>query len=640
MATASSRLQQTHNIKPGKITGKGTGMSDSISAKLPTETFVIPANVLKAFGNAFFDKLEEEAGEAKGMAGGGIVPPQYQQDYNDANQSWAKPGSNPFEGSHPIDYLQSVGDRAFKALGTNANNRSAAISKGLQAPNQTALNTIGGSVEPASKGIENLAQGNYQMPSLISTAQAGYAKGGKVDAKVSNGERLMSKAAVTKFGPEFFNRLIASVQGHGAEENGEGKIHAAGGALIKDPFLDNQPAPVDKYLAGYKGMPVVPAIGKAMSDLAGAEVQGAKGVKNFVTTPNEGYKNLLYGEGNPTAFQSMIGTGQQPPTAQPAQGLPQIKPAITPVTQPNPTITPTVQPAKEGEFIPRGTPSANRVDLGEGNYIGDNKPRSQESVARMKGLMTPSTDAQLADRAASAKMADDRYVQANRNAQNGQQNNNANQIQPTYQQPDYSGEIQDLMAQIPRGSRSDSLGTMIANKGQRKDIDQKLATLQGLQQSSAQQGMADRRLQAEGNQFNLGLMANREIAKNALDAGRLKAQAESQWHLGENKIKQQEANTEQAKVDQDKFTGVSGGIDLMTGAQLPLQMYNRKTGLPPQQQQQQAQQQASDDANSEGAYNLSKNPALATDKAHLEQVKLWQQTPAYKKWLAKNYPQK
>jgi hypothetical protein len=69
--------------------------------------------------------------------------------------------------------------------------------------------------------------------------------------------------------------------------------------LTQPPKAGTASRAVYDYAESYRGMPALPAIGKAMSDYGSALKQGAK---EFFT-PNATYKNFLYGEGNPTAFQ-------------------------------------------------------------------------------------------------------------------------------------------------------------------------------------------------------------------------------------------------------------------------------------------------------------------------------------------------
>jgi hypothetical protein len=68
--------------------------------------------------------------------------------------------------------------------------------------------------------------------------------------------------------------------------------------LTQPPKVGTVSRGVYDYAESYKGMPALPALGKAMSDYGSALKQGAK---EFFT-PNETYRNFLYGE-EPTAFQ-------------------------------------------------------------------------------------------------------------------------------------------------------------------------------------------------------------------------------------------------------------------------------------------------------------------------------------------------
>jgi hypothetical protein len=223
MSTASSlQLKPAQpaqlGSQAGPIKGRGTGTSDSIRKKLPPKSFVIPAAVVKRYGNKFFDRLEASV-EAEGpaenqaeggteedyckggkvrMAGGGLVSSKNQADYDAATQSVWK--NAPLADVHPIDTLQSVGDRAFKALGENSGKREKAISAGLQKPSM-AYNALGSTGSGPGKAIMSAAQ-NFRLPSVMSSANAskkpGYAKGGKV-AKFAEGgepEQDVTKTAI------------------------------------------------------------------------------------------------------------------------------------------------------------------------------------------------------------------------------------------------------------------------------------------------------------------------------------------------------------------------------------------------------------------------------------------------------------
>jgi hypothetical protein len=79
--------------------------------------------------------------------------------------------------------------------------------------------------------------------------------------------------------------------------------------LTQPPKAGTASRAVYDYAESYRGMPALPAIGKAMSDYGSALKQGAK---EFFT-PNETFKNFLYGEGNPTAFQQLTKPLAPPP---------------------------------------------------------------------------------------------------------------------------------------------------------------------------------------------------------------------------------------------------------------------------------------------------------------------------------------
>jgi hypothetical protein len=86
--------------------------------------------------------------------------------------------------------------------------------------------------------------------------------------------------------------------------------------LTQTPKTGTTSRAVYDYAESYRGMPALPAVGKAMSDYGSALKQGAK---EFFT-PNETYKNFLYGE-EPTAFQQAFSQPSTAPQTQPAGGL-------------------------------------------------------------------------------------------------------------------------------------------------------------------------------------------------------------------------------------------------------------------------------------------------------------------------------
>lgn len=135
--------------KGGIIEGPGTGTSDSIPAKLPIESAIIPAHIVEMYGKDYFDKLEAAApktGKDKGEVNAKVSDGEYQLSA-DAVAHWGQdfitkliasdketPAENAMpgeemaemmpqqyaEGGIVEDPLPSLRDRAMNTAGSNA----------------------------------------------------------------------------------------------------------------------------------------------------------------------------------------------------------------------------------------------------------------------------------------------------------------------------------------------------------------------------------------------------------------------------------------------------------------------------------------------------------------------------------------
>lgn len=128
-------------------------------------------------------------------------------------------------------------------------------------------------------------------------------------------------------------------------------------------------------------------------------------------------------------------------------------------------------------------PASSKVDLGNGNYVDDGKARSPESVARMQGAMTPSTPGQLASRAESARLADQRY--ADLKARKAAQNTGG---QPQAAQgssgPDYSGIINQALETLESRRPTNSFDDAITWKHKTANAKAVLDQIGGMQKDA------------------------------------------------------------------------------------------------------------------------------------------------------------
>lgn len=122
---------------------------------------------------------------------------------------------------------------------------------------------------------------------------------------------------------------------------------------------------------------------------------------------------------------------------------------------------------------------------------------------------------------------------------------------PQPQAPDYSGQIAELMAQMPETSRFDSVGTLIAKKQQRKAIESKLAALTGMQESGNRLASENARLGVSQNQFNQSRQDAQ--AREARDANQQQwtnaKEANAVDYLHERNLKADQAATAKAQAD-------------------------------------------------------------------------------------------
>lgn len=217
----------------GRIKGKGTGTSDSIPAKLPGKSFVIPAAVVKRYGNQFFDQLEasvdkenpretrDEGGKEEGYAFGGQVSAQElgaEQERQDREVNLGR--------------LQAAG----MGDGDTSQLSSVQLAGLLHGDDKSNARPPGSGYDPKKFSYAPVD------PSVDNTSMP-LAKGGLVPAKVSNGERLISPEAVNYYGADFFTRLIGGKPPVKLDARGIKKL--VKGGETKYPLLDWEDNPPD-----------------------------------------------------------------------------------------------------------------------------------------------------------------------------------------------------------------------------------------------------------------------------------------------------------------------------------------------------------------------------------------------------------
>ncbi|MGZ4972506.1 MAG: hypothetical protein ACXWDN_07085, partial [Limisphaerales bacterium] len=178
--------------KGGIVKGPGTGTSDSIPAKLPVESAIIPAHIVKLYGKDYFDKLEAAApksGDTKGKVDAKISNGEYQLS-PDAVKYWGQDFITKLIRSD--DEASEINDSPNEERDEMAGNevphyREGTSSVGEEPPNlrDRALNTADSNAEFRGRNPDfgaKFAQDNAPAPSLSERVAASQANGIANDA--------------------------------------------------------------------------------------------------------------------------------------------------------------------------------------------------------------------------------------------------------------------------------------------------------------------------------------------------------------------------------------------------------------------------------------------------------------------------
>ena len=163
---------------------------------------------------------------------------------------------------------------------------------------------------------------------------------------------------------------------------------------------------------------------------------------------------------------------------------------------PEATATQSVQPYR-GVGKPVSTLDVTSSTGGTGKVqFADGRKLSDASMKNIQGVMKRESDPAFKARLAEQNAISERRMTEANAASNAPAQQQVQQIQQQ-QAPDYSGEVNELMSQMPSGSSTDSIGTMIANKAKRAGILAKVGALQNAQKMSGERASEANRLAAE-----------------------------------------------------------------------------------------------------------------------------------------------
>jgi len=295
-----------------------------------------------------------------------------------------------------------------------------------------------------------------------------------------------------------------------------------GGEVDKDkvphPITELQkpvtPGPLTNYVSEYKRLPVVPAIGKAMSDfgsayaegaknVGGIAAQGAKGVYNaIITKPDASFKSFLYGEGAQTPAEKLFSASPEQPTAVNTAQIPKTETAkaeskVPQVMQKNAGIPLASNiPLPAEQMLPGAKNIARFGDKGSitsANTAGINRVNAMVAAG---GLSNPEKEARFARDAANTAAQTAKYGDG----------------KPT--QPSEIDKLREIA--INGGATGDMTPTQFGNAKRRQNAAKEVLGILGHLQQSKQQYDIQNKSLAQGSEI-AGLKAAYDREKDAAD---------------------------------------------------------------------------------------------------------------------------
>lgn len=502
-----------------------------------------------------------------------------------------------------------------------------------------------------------------------------------IPAKLSKGEAVLPAATVKHFGKAFIKKMIDTtpkVKGAKTEIK-DGKLKAAAGYVpgqkipsVKvedDPRLNEvlqqakaniQPqatknlnylpdsdataivggdktgevkAAIGDYagavknkLAEYDGMPVVPAIGKFMSDAGATLKQGEQDFANRLGSVNKAYDNIMYGEGAPTTIDRINAGATSPkPVVDPSNQVAKLnntEQAQQPASIQQPVAAGTIPDTQipyanaagkkyidnaDGtkttitgsnqlsNNIVAGMPVTNASEQiqanGDRNYVipGDNGNATQLKIAQTGTDANGNGQFAVQDSSGSGTMSASPELMKNYAANKGKFS--VGKLNPVSAQPeqatpqqgyqpqqvmapqstDYSEAIQSYMDQLNKPTPTGSFDRMIADKRNKQKAEIGLNALLKLQGLSQAQSSDNNKLAADQNMFNQRMAqaktkderdAIQQEFNNQLEAGKTAYSMNREARA--DKDAQNKASIEERKLanDEVKYTPPSKTTDI------------------------------------------------------------------------------
>lgn len=485
MAQAGTPMDTNNVVKMnrgGIIRGRGTATSDSIPAMLSNGEMVLPANVVNKYGQGNFEKMIASTPQVKGaktsIEDGVIHAAAGVEIDTPITRIPAVIPMNEHPGTRVVPPSSLNG-----TIGQTVSPTPVATTPVATTP--SIADTVKGVAGNAMDAVKNKAvdmynndsQGNPESPLEATTRRAGMAGGiiKQSSADVLGAIRPLAEAPF---------RAVVGQTGVANLEKYYGKKAGELGTRLAEDITTGAKTAAERVKEGVTSGHGAVGIFKALAKTSPSEIPADKAAADKALAD----KALA----DKTIADKTIADKAATPEA---------------------TATQSVQPYR-GVGKPVSTLDVTSSTGGTGKVqFADGRKLSDASNQYIQGVMK-----READPAFKARLAEQNAIAEKRMAEGRASNAPAQQqVQQVQQQqaPDYSGEVNELMSQMPSGSSTDSIGTMIANKAKRAGILARVGALQNAQKMSGERASEANRLAAEQLRANTAAQTEQTRLKEA-----------------------------------------------------------------------------------------------------------------------------
>lgn len=491
MAQAEKPMDTTKAVKMnrgGIIRGRGTATSDSIPAMLSNGEMVLPANVVNKYGQGNFEKMIASTPQVKGaktsIEDGVIHAAAGVEIDTPISRIPAVIPMNEHPGTRVVPPSSPDGTIGQTVSPTPV--ATAPVTAPAVAPTPSTTDTVKGVAGNAMDAIKNKAvdmynndsQGNPESPLEATTRRAGMA--GDI-IKQSSADVL---GAIRPLAEAPF-RAVVGQTGVANLEKYYGKKAGELGTRLAEDITTGAKTAAERVKEGVTSGHGGVGIFKALAKTSPSEIPADKAIADKAAADKAIADKALAD-----------------------------KTIADKAATPEATATQSVQPYR-GVGKPVSTLDVTTPTGGTGRVqFADERKLSDASNQYIQGVMKREADPAFKARLAEQNAISEKRMAEAKAASNAPAQQPIQQVQQQ-QAPDYSGEVNELMSQMPSGSSTDSIGTMIANKAKRAGILARVGALQNAQKMSGERASEANRLAAEQLRANTAAQTEQTRLKEA-----------------------------------------------------------------------------------------------------------------------------